>query len=85
MNKAVQIFLSIIAIGLASAAIVVFIQQLTGEGLAEYLYPCFLMGASFLSGCLAWNFGSDADSSEICSSDDVASESPSIFTKLESD
>jgi hypothetical protein len=79
MNKAVQFLLGLVALGFIAAAFVVLIGQLTGERPQEFLYPCFLLGGGLLAGRLAWNFGSDAGSSDMCSSDDSSSETQSAL------
>jgi hypothetical protein len=83
MNKAVQVLLSLVALGFIAAAIVVLLQQLTGERPQAFLFPCFLLGGGLLAGRLAWNFGSDADSSNICSSDDTSSENQSASAEAD--
>ncbi len=85
MHQAVKVLCSIFAISFVAAAIVVLLQQLTGERPTEYLYPCFLLGGGLLNGWLAWHFGSPAGAGEICSSDDDDSRNTSATAMTDSD
>ncbi len=74
MNRAVQIILGVIAVGFLATAVIVLMQQLTGEREQTWLLPCLLAAGSLGSGWFAWYFGDGVGETEACTSDEAVSE-----------
>lgn len=77
MNKAVQTILGVIAVGFLVFAVIVLMQQLTGEREQNWAFPCILAAGSFGTGWFAWHFGQGAGASENCTSDEAGAEEES--------